>query len=94
MKSYDVFYISEHDDLFFMIYERTPVHAGDIQPAMWRYRARITLEHLAHALQQNTDKTLVILKEFLRLVSMTIIIFIILLLSVVGSINTSLSLTV
>ena len=94
MKSYDIFHISGHDDLFFMIYEKISVHAGDIQPAMWRYRSRITLEHLAHALQQNTDKTLVILKEFLRLVSMTIILFIILLLSVVGSINTLLSLTI
>ena len=88
MKSYDIFHISGYDELFLMIHERIPVHAGDIQPAMWRYRARITLEHLAHALQQNNDKTLVILKEFLRLVSMTIIIFIILLLRLAGSIKT------
>ena len=47
------------------------MHAGDLQPAMWRYRARITLEHLAHALQQNTRKDLVVLKEFLRLVTIT-----------------------
>ena len=37
---------------------------------MWRYRARITLEHLTHALQQNTSKDLVVLKEFLRVVSL------------------------
>ena len=47
------------------------MHAGDLQPAMWRYRARITLEHLTHALQQNTRKDLVVLKEFLRLVTIT-----------------------
>ena len=40
---------------------------------MWRYRARITLEHLAHALQQNTRKDLAVLKEFLRLVSLAIV---------------------
>ena len=69
----DIFHILEHDALFFMIYEKIPVHAGDLQPGMWRYRARITLEHLAHALQQNADKSLVILKEFLRLVSTIIV---------------------
>ena len=37
---------------------------------MWRYRARITLEHLTHVLQQNTSKDLVVLKEFLRVVSL------------------------
>ena len=63
--------ISEHDILFFTIYEKIPVRAGDIQPAMWRYRARITLEHLAHALQQSTRKSLALLKEFLRLVTIT-----------------------
>ena len=38
---------------------------------MWRYRARITLEHLAHTLQQSTSKSLALLKEFLRLVTIT-----------------------
>jgi len=61
---------SGHDDLFFTIYEKIPVQSGNIHPAMWRYRARITLEHLTHALQQRaTTKGPVILKEFLRLVS-------------------------
>ena len=61
--------VSEHDILFFTIYEKIPVRSGDIQPAMWRYRARITLEHLAHVLQQSTSKSLGLLKEFLRLVN-------------------------
>ena len=62
--------LSGHDDLFFTIYEKIPVLSGSIHPAMWRYRARITLEHLTHALQQKTaERGLVILKEFLRLVS-------------------------
>ena len=68
-----MFLYSEHDDLFFMIYEKLPVCTGDVQPALWRYRARITLEHLAHALQQSTNKSLTLLKEFLRLVSITIL---------------------
>ena len=65
--------VSEHDTLFFTIYEKIPVRSGDIQPAMWRYRARITLEHLAHVLQQSTSKSLSLLKEFLRLVNIVII---------------------
>ena len=60
----------EHDALFFTIYEKIPVHSGDIQPALWRYRTRITLEHLTHILQQNTGKGLKILKQFLHLVSL------------------------
>ena len=63
----------EHDTLFFTIYEKLPVRTGDIQPAMWRYCARITLEHLTHALQQNTSKDLVVLKEFLRVVSLAVV---------------------
>ena len=65
--------VSEHDILFLTIYEKIPVRSGDIQPAMWRYRARITLEHLAQVLQQSTSKSLSLLKEFLRLVNITII---------------------
>ena len=69
-----VMYVNlEHDDLFFTIYEKLPVHTGDIQPAMWRYRARITLEHLTHALQQNNSKDLFVLKEFLRVVSLAVV---------------------
>ena len=49
------------------------MRTGDILPAMWRYCARITLEHLTHALQQNTSKDLVVLKEFLRLVSLAVV---------------------
>ena len=41
---------------------------------MWRYRARITLEHLSHALQQITGKSLALLKEFLRLVNITTVV--------------------
>ena len=67
---------SGHDDLFFTIYEKIPVQSGDLQPAMWRYRARITLEHLTHALQQRTiGKGYVILKEFLRLVSILSVVY-------------------
>ena len=47
-----------------------PVRHGDIQSAMWRYRTRITLEHLTHIVQQNTGKGLKILKQFLHLVSL------------------------
>ena len=65
----NVLCLSGHDDLFFTIYEKIPVQSGNLHPAMWRYRARITLEHLTHALQERTaGRGIVILREFLRLV--------------------------
>jgi len=67
---HNYFFNTEHDALFFTIYEKMSVHGGDIQPALWRYRTRITLEHLTHIVKQNTGKGLKILKQFLDLVSL------------------------
>ena len=65
---YVINHTSGHDDLFFTIYEKIPVQSGNIHPAMWRYRARITLEHLTHALQQRvTTKGLVSIYLKIRL---------------------------
>ena len=57
--------LSEHDPLFYLVYERTPVIKGSLEPHMWGYRPRITLENLTRYMQQQKTK-LPILEEFLK----------------------------
>ena len=59
---------AEHDPLFYLVYERTPVVRGSLEPHFWGYRPRITLEHLTRYMQQQ-KKQFPILKEFLKNVS-------------------------
>ena len=62
---------SEHDRLFFLVYERVELmNQSSIQPHLWTYRSRITLEHLAQTLQEKKMKERhPILYEFLQAVS-------------------------
>ena len=62
---------SEHDRLFFLVYEHVEVmNQSSIQPHLWTYRSRITLEHLAQTLQEKRMKERhPILYEFLQVVS-------------------------
>ena len=62
---------SEHDRLFFLVYERVEqINQASIQPHLWTYRSRITLEHLAQTLQEKRMKERhPILYEFLQAVS-------------------------
>ena len=66
-----VYFCSEHDRLFFLVYERVElVNQSSIQPHLWTYRSRITLEHLAQTLQERKMKERhPILYEFLQAVS-------------------------
>ena len=58
---------SEHDQLFYLVYERVQVVEGSLDPHLWAYRSRITLEHLRQNLQQqNMKKKYPILHEFLQ----------------------------
>ena len=61
----------EHDQLFFLVYERMElVNKSSIQPHLWTYHSRITLEHLAQTLQEKKmKKEHPILYEFLQAVS-------------------------
>ena len=58
---------SEHDQLFYLVYERVQVVEGSLNPHLWAYRSRITLEHLRQNLQQqNMRKKCPILHAFLQ----------------------------
>ena len=63
--------ILEHDQLFYLVYERMELmNESSIQPHLWTYRSRITLEHLAQTLQEKKmKKDYPILHEFLQAVS-------------------------
>ena len=62
---------SEHDRLFFLVYERVELmNQSSIQPHLWTYRSRITLDHLAQTLQEKKMKEKhPVLYEFLQAVS-------------------------
>ena len=64
----------EHDQLFFLVYERMELmNQSSMQPHLWTYRSRITLEHLAQTLQEKRMKERhPILYEFLQAVSVTL----------------------
>ena len=57
----------EHDQLFCLVYEHVQVAEGSLDPHLWAYRSRITLEHLRQTLQQqNMRKKCTILYTFLQ----------------------------
>ena len=43
---------SEYDQLFYLVYEHVQVAEGSLDPHLWAFRSRITLEHLRQTLQQ------------------------------------------
>ncbi len=57
----------DHDRLFLAVYEHVKVVDSGIEPHLWTYRSRITLEHLALTLERkNFTKKHPILHEFLQ----------------------------
>ena len=57
----------EHNQLFCLVYEHVQVAEGSLDPHLWAYRSRITLEHLRQTLQQqNMRKKCPILYTFLQ----------------------------
>lgn len=62
-----------HTKLLFLVYEKNKVSNKDIEPHLWTYRQRISLEHLGQTLQEKALKEKYpILYEFLRVVSIGI----------------------
>lgn len=58
---------NKEDHLLDLVYERIPVKEGSLNPHLWTYRSRITLEHLSHTLQQQgMRKRYPILYHFLQ----------------------------
>ena len=44
----------DHDQLFYLVYERVKVSDDNLEPHLWTYRSRITLEHLRQTLQEKS----------------------------------------
>lgn len=65
----NIYYNAEHDQLFYLVYERVKVQEGNMDPHLWTYRQRISLEHLGQTLQERELKDRYpILHEFLLMV--------------------------
>ena len=64
------YFTSEHDQLFYLVYEKVKVNKDNMEPHLWSYRQRISLEHLRQTLQEKKLKEKChILHEFLQVVS-------------------------
>lgn len=46
----------EHDQLFYLVYERMQVSEGNIAPHVWTFRSKITLENLTQKVQEKRIK--------------------------------------
>lgn len=59
----------DHDQLFYLVYEKVAYKEESLEPHLWTYRSRITLEHLRQTLQEERMKEKYpILSEFLQAV--------------------------
>ena len=63
------FFLLEHDQLFYLVYERMQVSKENIIPHMWTFQSKITLESLTQKVQEKSIKEQhPILHEFLQAV--------------------------
>lgn len=63
--------LSEHDQLFYLVYERIQVSRGSIFPHMWSFQSKITLEDLSQKVQEKSIQDgHPILHEFLQAVNL------------------------
>ena len=46
----------EHDQLFYLVYERMQVSKGNLIPHMWTYQSKVTLESLTQKVQEESIK--------------------------------------
>ena len=65
-------FIIDHNQLFYLAYERVKVSVENMQPHLWSYRQRISLEHLGQTLKLKDKYP--ILHEFLQKVCPKIIV--------------------
>ena len=60
---------ADHDQLFYLVYEKVRYKEESLEPHLWTYRSRITLEHLRQTLQEEKMiEKYPILSEFLQAV--------------------------
>ncbi len=56
----------DHDQLFYLVYEKVQVNEDSMEPHLWSYRPRISLEHLGQTIQEKKLIKCPILHEFLQ----------------------------
>ena len=59
---------TEHDQLFHLAYERAKVDEGRLEPHVWSFRSRITVDHLRNSIRKK--EMVKILNAFLEAVSL------------------------
>ena len=65
-----IVFTADHDQLFYLAYEKVKYAKESLEPHLWTYRSRITLEHLRQSLHDKKMKQKYpILHEFLQAVS-------------------------
>lgn len=70
----EAWFITDHDQLFYLVYEKVKVSEGNMEPHLWSYRQRISLEHLGQTLLEKKLKVKYpILYEFLQKVSLELL---------------------
>ena len=69
----NLFCCTEHDQLFYLVYEHVSVKRGSLEPHLWTYRQRISVEHIRQTLQEKKlREKYPILHEFLQMVQNTL----------------------
>ena len=53
---WDLFIHLEHDQLFYLVYERVQVSKGNLIPHMWTFQSKVTLESLTQKIQEKSIK--------------------------------------
>ena len=58
-----------HSRMFYLVYEKAEVSSGSLEPHLWSYHQKISLEHIGQTIQEKklNDKC-PILHEFLQMV--------------------------
>ena len=67
-----IYNVAEHDQLFYLAYERVKVDEGKLEPHLWSFRSRITVDHLRSSLMQQKKISVKILDAFLQDVSLVV----------------------
>ena len=55
---------TDQDRLFYVVYEKLSVEGKGMEPHLWTYRSKVSLEHLSH--QQDMQKKCPILQKFIK----------------------------
>lgn len=65
----DILLDIDHDQLFYLVYEKVKYAEDSLEPHLWTYRSRVTLEHLRQTIQEKETKDKhPVLYEFLQTV--------------------------